>query len=273
MLSETLIHPEPDEWRVYLRELTQSLDLVMLLTRRNIKLRYRQTAVGAAWAILQPILTMAVFAVLFGRLMKVPTGGVPYPAFALCALAPWSYFVHAVTITTRSLVDQNDLITKVYFPRLILPLSATLEATVDFLFSTIVLFVLLPFYGIWPGWPLLALPLFLAMLTMVALGAGLWLSALNLRYRDVMSAMPFAMQLLMFVSPVAYSSTLIPPEWRLAYAINPLSSILDGFRWALLGQAYGSRPALLISLFSGLALLISGVVFFRGREATFPDEV
>ena len=167
--------------------------------RRN-KIRYQQTAVGALWAILQPLMTMAVFTVLFGRLMNVPTGGVPYPAFALCALAPWSYFVHALTITTRSLVDQHDLVTKVYFPRLILPIVATLEATVDFLISTAVLLVLLPMYGIWPSWRLLALPFLLLALTSLALGAGLWLSATNLRYRDVMSALPFAMQVLLFSS-------------------------------------------------------------------------
>jgi lipopolysaccharide transport system permease protein len=273
MQAETLVHPEPDSWRIYGRELYESVQLVLLLTRRNIKIRYQQTAVGAAWAILQPLLTMAVFTVLFGRLMKVPTGGVPYPAFALSALAPWSFFVHALTITTRCLVDQHDLITKVYFPRLILPMVATLEATVDFLIAATLLMIVLPVYGVWPGWRLLAVPVLLLGLTMVALGAGLWLSAMNLRYRDVMSALPFAMQVLLFVSPVAYSSTLIPPEWRMAYALNPLSGLLDGFRWALLGQTYGSGQAFLISVAMGTGLLISGLIFFRGREATFPDEV
>jgi len=272
-VAEILVHPEPDGWRIYFSEIRESFKLILLLTRRNIKIRYQQTAVGALWAILQPLMTMAVFTVLFGRLMNVPTGGVPYPAFALCALAPWSYFVHALTITTRSLVDQHDLVTKVYFPRLILPIVATLEATVDFLISTAVLLVLLPMYGIWPSWRLLALPFLLLALTSLALGAGLWLSATNLRYRDVMSALPFAMQVLLFSSPVAYSSELIPEKWRLLFAINPLSGLLDAFRWALLGRRYGSWEALLISFAMGLLLLVSGVIFFRGREATFADEV
>lgn len=268
-----VIQPAPDTFRQYALEMWAYSDLISLLLWRNVKLRYQQTVIGAAWALLQPLLTMVLFSVLFGRLVQVPTEGIPYPVFALSALVPWTYFVHALTLSTKCLIDHQDLLTKIYFPRLILPVVAVLEAMVDFCIAFPLLLLMLLVYGIVPGWSLLCLPLLLLLLLVTALGAGLWLSALNLRYRDIANALPFTVQLLLFMTPVAYASNLIPVAWRLIYACNPLVGVMEGFRWALLGNAYVSGVALGISVLVGLGLLGSGVVFFRRREATFADEV
>jgi lipopolysaccharide transport system permease protein len=270
---ETLIQPAPDSLRQYARELRQYASLVYLLLWRNIKLRYQHTIIGAAWALLQPLVTMIIFSVLFGRLIKVPTGGVPYPVFALSALVPWTYFVHALTLSTKCLIDHHDLLTKVYFPRLILPLVAVLEATIDFFIAFSLLLLMMLFYGVTPSWHLLLLPLLVILLVAAALGAGLWLATLNLKYRDVMNALPFMTQVLLFVTPVAYSSELIPEPWRALYALNPLAGVMEGFRWVLLGNAPISRLALGVSIFAGAVLLVSGFLFFRSREDYFVDEV
>lgn len=270
---EILIRPAPDGWQMYAREVWQSSALIWLLLLRNIKVRYKQTVIGAAWAILQPLFSMLIFTVLFGKLMKVPTDGKPYPLFALSALTAWSYFGHALTITTKCLIDQQDLMTKVYFPRLILPLVTTLEAAIDYLISSTLLLVLLLGYGVWPSWHILALPFLLLLLMATALGAGLWLAALNLRYRDIGSVLPFALQVLFFVTPVAYASNLIPEAWRAVYALNPLMGVMEGFRWALLGTAFSAPSSLFISLLAGIGLLVSGLWFFRRREDFFVDEV
>jgi lipopolysaccharide transport system permease protein len=271
--SETLIQPTRDSLSQYARELWQYSSLVYLLLWRNIKLRYQHTIIGAAWAILQPLLTMAIFSVLFGRLVKVPTGGLPYPVFALSALVPWTYFVHALTLSTKCLIDHHDLRSKVYFPHLILPLVAVFEAAIDFCIAFTLLLLMMLFYGVAPSWHLLLLPPLVLLLIATALGAGLWLAALNLRYRDVANALPFMTQVLLFVTPVAYSSALIPDSWRTVYALNPLAGVMEGFRWALLGSAAISGVSLVISILAGAALLVSGFVFFRSREDYFVDEV
>jgi lipopolysaccharide transport system permease protein len=271
--SDILIQPARDGVGQYARELWQYSSLVYLLLWRNIKLRYQHTLIGATWAILQPLLTMVIFSVLFGRLVKVPTGGLPYPVFALSALVPWTYFVHALTLSTRCLLDHHDLLTKVYFPRLILPLVAVLEAALDFLIAFTLLFLMLLLYGVTPSWHFLLLPLLVLLLMATSLGVGLWLAALNLKYRDIMSALPFMTQVLLFVTPVAYSSDLIPVAWRTVYALNPLAGVIEGFRWALLGSAALSGFSLTVSVLAGTFLLVSGCIFFRRQEDYFADEV
>jgi len=270
---ETLIQPARDGLSQYVRELRQYSSLIYLLLWRDIKLRYQQTLIGATWAILQPLFTMIIFNVLFGRLVKVPTGGQPYPVFALSALVPWTYFVHALTLSTKCLLQHHDLLTKVYFPRLILPLVAVLEAAVDFLIAFVLLLLMMLCYGVAPNWHLLMLPPLVLLLVITALGAGLWLAALNLKYRDVMNALPFMTQLLLFMTPVAYPSSLIPEAWRTVYALNPLAGVMEGFRWALLENAEVSGFSLAISILAGVALLVSGFFFFRSQEDYFADEV
>ncbi len=270
---ETLIHPARDSLKQYVRELWQYSSLVYLLLWRNIKLRYHHTIIGAAWAILQPLLTMVIFSVLFGRLVKVPTGGLPYPVFALSALVPWTYFVHALTLSTRCLIEHQDLLTKVYFPHLILPLVAVLEAAIDFCMAFMLLLPMMLVYGITPSGHLLWLPLLMLLLMATVLGAGLWLAALNLKYRDILNALPFMTQVLLFVTPVAYSSDLIPDAWRTVYALNPLSGVMEGFRWTLLGNAAVTGVSLAVSILAGAFLLVSGFIFFRSREDYFADEV
>jgi lipopolysaccharide transport system permease protein len=271
--AETLIQPAPDDLHQYMHQLWRCSSLVYLLLWRNIKLRYQHTIIGAAWAILQPLLTMVIFSVLFGRLVNVPTAGLPYPVFALSALVPWTYFVHALTLASRCLIDHRDLLTKVYFPHLILPLVAVLEASVDFLMAFMLLLVMMLCYGITPSWHLVLLPLLLFLLMATALGAGLWLATLNLQYRDILNALPFLTQVLLFVTPVAYSSDLIPEAWRTVYALNPLSGVVEGFRWVLLGNAAVTGISLAISILAGTVLLVTGYAFFRSREDAFADMV
>ncbi len=271
-LIETLIEPARDRLIKYWREVGEHSGLIYLLLWRNIKLRYRQTIIGVAWALLQPLLAMVIFTILFGRLITIPTAGVPYPLFALSALVPWTYFVHALTLASKCLIDHGDLITKTYFPRVILPLVAVLEAAVDFLIAMAFLCGIMVVYGLTSGWSmLLVAPLFLLLVATV-LGAGLWLSALNLKYRDISNALPFATQLLLFITPVAYSSSLVPARWRGVYALNPLTGVMEGFRWALLGSAASAPASLLISIVAGVALLASGLWFFRSREDYFYEE-
>jgi lipopolysaccharide transport system permease protein len=270
---EILIHPHRDSWQTYARDVWHAAALIRLLLWRNVTLRYKHTIIGAGWAVLQPLLTMLIFTVLFGILIQVPTGGTPYPLFTLSALVAWGYFVHALTLSTKCLVDHRDLLTKVWFPRVILPCVAILEAAVDFLIALALLLVLLLAYGVWPGWSILALPLFFLQLMATVLGAGLWLGTFNVRYRDIINALPFAMQVLLFITPVAYPSYLIPVPWRAVYALNPLLGVVEGFRWALLGTELRGPVSLLISGLSGASLLVSGLWFFRRREDMFADEV
>jgi lipopolysaccharide transport system permease protein len=270
--GETLIEPARDSLMKYWREVRQYSGLIYLLLWRNIKLRYRQTIIGAAWALLQPLLAMVIFTILFARLITIPTGGAPYPLFALSALVPWTFFVHALTLASKCLIDHHDLVTKTYFPRVILPLVAVLEAAVDFLIAFTFLCGIVVVYGFTPRWSTLLLaPLFMLLMA-TALGAGLWLSALNLKFRDISNALPFMTQLLLFITPVAYSSSLIPAGWRGAYALNPLAGVIEGFRWALLSGATILPASLSISILAGVALLVSGLWFFRSREDSFYEE-
>jgi lipopolysaccharide transport system permease protein len=256
-----------------LRELWEYRELLYFLTWRDIKVRYKQTALGAAWAIIQPFFTMVVFSVFFGRLARLPSEGVPYPVFTYCALVPWTYFATALTQSSNSLVDHARLITKVYFPRLLVPAAAVIAGLVDLAIAFVVLVGMLLWYGVSPGPAVLLLPLLALLATLTALAVGLWLSALNVQYRDVKYTIPFLVQVWLFVTPVAYSSTLVPERWRPLYALNPMTGVVEGFRWALLGHRTAPGPMLLVSTASVLLLLVGGLFYFRRMEQRFADVV
>ncbi len=272
-LPVTRIEPTHGWSGINLRELWAFRELLYILTWRDIKVRYKQTVLGAAWAILQPFLTMVVFSVVFGRLARVPSDGIPYPVFAYCALLPWQLFAYALTASSNSLVANEGLITKVYFPRLVIPLSAVLSGLVDFGVAFIVLLGMLVYYGIVPTLAILTLPLFLTLAIATALSVGLWLSALNVQYRDVRHTVPFLIQFWLFATPIAYPSSLVPERWRALYGLNPMAGVVEGFRWALLGKADGSGPLVLVSAAVVGALLGGGLLYFRRMERTFADVV
>lgn len=247
-------------------------ELLYFLTWRDIKVRYKQTVLGAAWAIIQPLTVMVVFSIFFGLLAKIPSDGLPYPIFAFSALLPWQLFAHALTESSHSLIANEKLITKIYFPRLIIPLSAVLAGLVDFAFAFIVLLGMMVFYGIVPH-NLWILPFFVLLALLAALGVGLWLSALNVQYRDVRYTIPFLTQVWFFISPVAYPTSLVPESWRFLYSLNPMVGVVEGFRWALLGKAQSPRPLLLVSVAVVTLLLMSGLYYFRRMEKTFADVI
>lgn len=275
MLAAKVIRIEPSSGWVSLKlqELWEYRELVYFLIWRDIKVRYKQTALGAAWAVLQPFLTMVVFSVFFGSLVKIPSDGVPYPIFAYTALVPWSFFAHGLTSASNSLVSSANLISKVYFPRLALPLSTTLSGAVDFAVAFAVLLGMMLYYGIVPTIHVVWLPFFLLLAFATSLGVGLWLSALHVQYRDVRHAVPFITQFWLFASPVVYPSSLLSEPWRTVYALNPMVGVLEGFRWALLGTE--SRPGLMIvaSSLAAALVLVSGALYFRRVEKTFADVV
>src|SRR5438477_6976788 len=232
MDTTPLLVIEPLKGLVSLRlaELWKHREVLYFLIWRDIKVRYKQTLLGAAWAIIQPLMTMLVFSIFFGRLAKVPSDGIPYPIFAYCALLPWQLFASTLTQSSNSLVDNSHLITKVYFPRLIVPLSSVLSSLVDFAIAFVVLLGMMMWYGIMPGWHALTLPLFLLLAMTAAVAVGLWLSALNVKYRDVRYTIPFLVQIWLFASPVAYPSSLVPGKWRMLYGLNPMAGVVEGFR-------------------------------------------
>ena len=235
--------------------------------------RYKQTAIGAAWVIVQPLLTMIVFTVVFSKLARFPSDGVPYPVFAFTALLPWTYFSQALMKTSVSVVSSSNLVTKIYFPRLLIPLSASIAPVIDLCFSFLVLFALMAWFEIQPGIGLLALPLFLALAMMTALAVGLWSSALNVKYRDVNSVIPFLIQVWMYASPVVYPVSFIPEKWRMLYSLNPMVGVIEGFRWALFGKRNPDFLIIAVSSLAVLALLVGGVVYFRRMEQTFADVI
>jgi lipopolysaccharide transport system permease protein len=248
-------------------------ELVYFLTWRDVKVRYKQTALGAAWAVLQPLLTMVVFSIFFGRLAGVPSGGVPYSVFAFAALVPWTYFANAVTQASNSLVQQEEMLTKVYFPRVIVPMAAVLAGLVDVTIAFTVLVGMMLVYGIVPTAAVLFLPLLVVFAAVTAFAVGLWLSALNVRYRDVRYTLPFIVQVWLFASPVAYPTSLVPEAWRPIYALNPMVGVIDGFRWALLGDVPAPGPGFWVSVFVVVALLGGGLAYFRRMERSFADAV
>jgi len=256
-----------------LRDIWAYRELLYFLIWRDVKVRYKQTALGAAWAILQPVMTMVVFSVFFGRLAKMPSDGIPYPVFAFTALLPWQLFAYALSESSNSLVGSQNLITKVYFPRLVVPIAAVLAGLVDFVVAFVVLLGLMWYYGIVPTAAIVLLPLFVLLAIVTALAAGLWLSSLNVKYRDVRYTIPFLTQFWTFATPVAYPSSLVPESWRALFGLNPMAGVVEGFRWALLGKAQGPGPLLAVSTVAVAILLITGLMYFRQMEATFADLV
>jgi lipopolysaccharide transport system permease protein len=258
-----------------LRDLWTYRELVYFMIWRDVRVRYKQTMLGAAWAIIQPVLSMLVFTFIFGRVAKLPTdGNIPYPIFSYVALLPWGLFVTALNQASRSLTSNNNMITKIYFPRLVLPLASVLSGLVDFAIAFVILIGMMLYYGVRPTLTALwALPLFLLLALVTALGVALWLSALNVQYRDVNYALPFLTQFWQFLSPVAYSATLISEKWQLVYSINPMAGVVNGFRWALLGTNTGPGPEMAVSVAISLFVLVGGLFYFRNMEKTFADTI
>ncbi len=270
-IPQVLIRPSRGWVSLHLREVWEYRELLYFLIWRDIKVRYKQTVLGAAWAILQPFLTMVVFSVVFGYLAKVPSDGIPYPIFVYSALLPWQLFANALTRSSNSLVMNERLITKVYFPRLVIPISAVLAGLVDFGIAFVVLLGMMLYYGIVPTAAVVTLPLFLFLAIATALAVGLWLSALSVEYRDVRQTIPFLTQIWLFATPIVYSSSLVPEQWRALYGLNPMAGVVEGFRWALLGKTEGVGPLVIVSAVAVGVFLIGGLVYFRRMEKTFAD--
>ncbi|MCX6026563.1 MAG: ABC transporter permease [Chloroflexi bacterium] len=256
-----------------LRELWAYRELLYFLVWRDIKVRYKQTALGAAWAIIQPFFTMVVFSVFFGSLAKMPSDGIPYPIFAFAALVPWTFFANGLTQASNSLVGNSALIKKVYFPRLAIPIAGVLSNLVDFALAFLVLLLMMIYFKMWPTVAILWLPLLLLLAFITALGVGLWFSALNVEFRDVRYVVPFLTQFWMFATPVAYPSSLLHEPWRTLYGLNPMAGVVEGFRWALLGNVKAPGPLIWVSAAAAVVILVSGAFYFRRMERTFADVV
>jgi lipopolysaccharide transport system permease protein len=272
-LPEIVFTPPKGWLGLNVRELWTYRELLYFLVWRDIKVRYKQTVLGVAWAVLQPLLTMVVFSIFFGVLGRMSSEGLPYPVFFYAALVPWTYFSSCVRRSSDSLVGSSSLISKVYFPRLVLPLASVLSSLVDFGFAFLVLLVLLLFYRLVPTWSILLLPLYLLLALVTGLGVGLWLSALNVRYRDFQFVVPFLIQTWFFVTPIIYPSTLIPEAWRAWYGLNPMVGVVEGFRGALLSTSSNPGPIVGVSALVSVVLLLSGAFYFRRMEHTFADVV
>ena len=268
-----LIKPSRGWVPLKLGELWAYRELLYFLTWRDIKVRYKQTMLGVAWAIIQPLLTMVVFSVFFGRLARIPSDGLPYPLFAYAALVPWTFFANGLSQASSSLVASARLITKVYFPRLAIPIGTVFSGLVDFVLAFLVLLGMMFYYGTKPTVAILWLPLFLLLALVTSLGVALWLSALNVQFRDVRYVLPFITQFWMLATPIAYPSSLLEPHWRVAYAVNPMVGVVEGFRWALLGVHTSPGPMVLVSWVAALVVLVSGAFYFRRMERTFADVV
>jgi len=273
--QEGLIVIEPTRgWRsLDLDEIWRYRELLYFLTWRDIKVRYKQTVLGAAWAILQPFFIMVVFSLFFGRLAKIPSDGIPYPLFAYAALVPWTFFANGLTQSTDSLVSGANLIRKVYFPRMVLPMSSILSGGVDFVLAFLVLLGMMLFYGIVPTVNLVWLPILLLLALITSLGVGMWLTAMNVQFRDVRYTVPFLVQAWLFATPIAYPSSLLSEPWRTLYGINPMVGVVEGFRWALLGTNTAPGPTVFVSALVSVGLLVSGAFYFRCMEKNFADVV
>lgn len=272
--SEVIVIKPQRGWiGINFRELWRYRELLGFFVWRDITIRYKQTLLGALWAIIQPFLTMVVLSIVFGRFMKVPTDGLPYPIFSYSALVVWTYFAGSLTRSTESLVRNPSLVTKIYFPRLIMPIATTLSGLVDFAVAFVVLIGMFFYYGIEIRITILYLPLYLFMACILAFGVGTWLSSMNVKYRDIRYVVPFLTQIWMFASPVAYSSTLIPEKWRFIYGLNAMAGVVQGFRWALLGQGKPSGNMMGVSIIIIVVILISGLYYFRRMEKEFADVI
>ena len=267
------IEPPRGLFNLRLSELWAYRELLYFFVWRDVKVRYKQTAIGVVWVILQPLLTMLVATLFFGKLAKLPSQGLPYPVFSFAAVVPWSYFSSAILNTTNVVVENQRVITKVYFPRLILPISATLSGLVDFSIGFIVLLIFVLSYGFRPGWTILFIPFFLVLVILTVLGVGLWLSALNALYRDVRYLIPFLIQFWTLASPVYYSSSMVPERYRWLYGLNPMAGVIDGFRWALTGNGHPPAAILYASVAMVCVAVFGGLIFFNRMESTVADRV
>ncbi|HUT14816.1 MAG TPA: ABC transporter permease [Anaerolineae bacterium] len=268
-----VIEPSRGWVPIRLRELWEYRELLYFLTWRDIKVRYKQTVLGAAWAIIQPFFTMVVFSLFFGSLANMPSDGIPYPIFSYAALVPWTFFAHGLSQSSNSLVGSANLIRKVYFPRLVVPIASVVSGVVDFVLAFVVLLGMMLYFGIVPTANVIWLPLLLLLSFVTAMGVGLWLSAMNVQFRDVRYAVPFLTQFWLFATPIAYSSSLLPQPWRTLYGLNPMVGVVEGFRWALLGTETAPGPVIIVSALVAVGLMVSGAFYFRRVEKTFADVV
>lgn len=269
----TRIRPSRGWQHLNLKELWQYRELMYFLSLRDIKVRYKQTALGAAWAVIQPFMTMLVFSLFFGKLAKMPSDGIPYPLFAYAALVPWTFFANGLTQSSNSLVQNSNMLKKIYFPRLIIPIATIVSGAVDFVVAFAVLLLMMIYYGVAPTANIVWVPFLLLLEVGTALGVGLWLSAMNVKFRDVRYVIPFLTQFWLFATPIAYPSSLLGEPWRTIYGINPMVGVVEGFRWALLGTQTIPETLLLISVLAATTVLVTGTFYFRRMEKTFADTV
>ncbi len=278
-VQNTSLHPEllieaGRAKKQYWGDIWRYRELFYFLAWRDILVRYKQTAIGIAWALIRPFLTMVVFSVIFGSLAKLPSEGVPYPILVFSAMLPWQFFSNSLSECSNSLISNANLISKVYFPRLIVPISAVVVSFVDFMISGIILLGLMAWYNYVPTWRILLLPVFIAIAFLASMGAGLWLASLNVKYRDFRFIVPFIVQFGLYVSPVGFSSSVVPEKWRFLYSLNPMVGVIDGFRWSILGgESKLYWPGFLLSLALVLLLLVGGISYFRRMERTFADVI
>jgi lipopolysaccharide transport system permease protein len=258
----------------YWKDIWQYRELFYFLSWRDVLVRYKQTVIGIAWGVIRPLLTMIILTIVFGKIAKLPSEGVPYPILVFAAMLPWQFFSNALSEAGNSLIGNANLISKIYFPRLILPTSAVVTSFIDFLISGVILAGLMAWYQFLPEWRILSLPMFISIAFAAAMGAGLWLTALNVKYRDFRYVIPFMVQLGLYISPVGFSSSIVPDKWRLLYSINPMVGVIDGFRWALLGGKSAIYwPGFLLSIAVVGIVLVTGIIYFRKTEKTFADVI
>lgn len=255
------------------RDLVEYRELIFYLTWRDIKVRYKQTILGALWAILQPLFTMVIFSIFFGKLAGIPSDGLPYPLFCYSGMVIWTFFANGVLGSSNSMVEASNTIKKIYFPRLIIPISSIMSGVIDFALAFTILLVMMAYYGVWPGWNVLWLPLFLLMALISAMGVGFWFSAMNVLFRDVRYAIPFIIQAWLFLTPIAYPTSLLSNGWKIVYGLNPMAGIVDGLRWSLLGVS--SKPDSMIIVSAGISVFIfvTGAFYFRRTERVFADVI
>ena len=267
------IRPSHGLFDLDLAEIWRYRELLLVLTKRDIQIVYKQAALGAAWAIIQPVFAVAIFSAVFGYFAKMPSGNVPYPLFSFAAVLPWTYFAEAVRRSSTGMVSDAELIRKVYFPRLVIPLAGVIAPLLDFALAFIVLLLLMAWYGIVPGWQILLLPPLILVAALLALSAGLWLGPANIRFRDIKHTLPFLIQLWMYASPIVYPLSLVPAEYKWFYSLNPMVGVIEGVRWAILGEGTPDFGALAWSFVAVAALLLSGLLFFKHMERTFADTI
>lgn len=270
-VNEIVLEPPHGWFNLHLSEIWEYRELLYFLVWRDIKVRYKQTLLGAAWAILQPVTTMIVFSVIFGKLANLPSDGIPYPIFSYTALLPWQLFSKALSDASGSLVNNQQFITKIYFPRIFLPVASILSGVADFLIALVVLFGMMWYYNIQFSMNVLILPILVLFTLLTCMAVSLWLAAINVKYRDVKYILPFLVQIWLFATPVAYSSTMIPENWRALYGLNPMAGVVEGFRWALLGQESTIESLVGVSIFTVICLFVGGLIYFQKMERTFSD--